>query len=116
MWKLLKNIKGLGINASQTPENTRNIHTAFKQMLKNHPEYKNLVFTHGERLFMRDLDGTYVIQVTRLLFEAFEMNTKRGVTYRYFTRARKDTLKHCIGGIVLGVFLTVVLALAMGVY
>ena len=116
MLKLLKNIAGLGSNVPQKPESTPNIHTAFKQQIKNPPEYTNLVTTHGERLFMRDLDGTYVIQVTRLLFEAFEMNTKRGVTYRYFTRARKETLKHCLGGVVLGVFLTTIIFKGLGVY
>lgn len=116
MWKRLRNIAGLGSSASQTPGSIQNIHTAFKQQIKNHPEYKNLVFTHGERLFMRDLDGVYVIQVTRLLFEAFKMNQKRGVTYYYFTRARKEKLKHCLGGLFMGVFLTAIIFKGLGVY
>ena len=116
MWNWLRNIKGIGNSASLKQKNTPDIHIVFKQWIKSHPEYVTLVFIHGERLFMRDLDGAYCIQVTRLLFEVFEMGQKRGVTYIYFNRARKEKIKHALAGGVMGIFLTAILFKALGVF
>lgn len=42
----------------------------FEQWMENRAEYVNLRFQHGAKLFMRE-NGVYVIQVTRIAFEAF---------------------------------------------
>lgn len=71
MSKQSENLKALGSNASLKPNDTQNIHTAFNTWMKNHKEYVNLRFQHGDKLFMRD-NGVFVIQVTRIAFEAFK--------------------------------------------
>lgn len=71
MSKQSNHTQGLGINASQQPSSTPNILTAFNSWMENHAEYVNLKFQYGNRLFMQE-NGVFIIQVTRIAFEAFK--------------------------------------------
>lgn len=116
MLKKLANTVVRGINALKMRKNTQNIHTAFSSWIKNHPEYTNLVFTHGNRLLSRDHDGTYVIQAIRIAFECYCLDPRRGVTYIFWTRARKSALKNALVGAAFGLAFTVLLFKAYNVY
>lgn len=73
MSKQSENSTGLGSSASHKLSDTPDILTAFITWMENQnrDEYVNLRFQHGDKLFMRD-NGVFVIQVTRVAFEAFK--------------------------------------------
>lgn len=47
------------------------LYITFIKWMENSPEYVNLRFQFGDKLFMRE-NGVFVIQVTRVAFEAFK--------------------------------------------
>ena len=59
----------------------------FKQWLQSTPEYKTLVFQHGERLFIRR-DGEYDILTVRLAYRAWCQSDMKGLNYDSYTPMR----------------------------
>lgn len=115
MLKKFKTIKARLSSALKTQRNTPNIHIAFRRWVEQHPEYTNLVFQHGSNLFSRSVNGEYNVLALRLAFSCFEVQ-KRGVTYRFWTRARRDSFfSGMLYGLV-GVCITALLFKAYGVF
>lgn len=115
MLKKFKTIKARLSNALKMQRNTPNIHIAFKQWIEQHPEYTNLVFQHGSNLFSRSINGEYNVLALRLAFSCFEVR-KRGVTYRFWTRARRAFLASALVYGFVGACITALLFKAYGVF
>lgn len=77
MSKQSESLPDLGNSASHKPNDTPDILTAFITWMEtqNRDEYVNLRFQHGPKLFMRE-NGVFIIQVTRIAFEAFKYEYK----------------------------------------
>lgn len=56
-----------------SPKNLQDEHHCFKEWLKTTPEYRNLIFKHGERLFIRRNDEFDVLTV-RLAHKAWQQS------------------------------------------
>lgn len=116
MLKKFKILMVRGINALKLRKNTPSTHIAFKRWIENHPEYTNLVYMHGSDLFNRSINGKYDITALRLAFDLFEANPKRGVSFYFWTRVRKEFLKHFLVSAAVGVFILALLLKGYNVY
>lgn len=113
MLKKLQSLKARSKNATKPQKSIPAIHIAFRLWVGDLKVFRTLQFQHGERLFIRGEDGAYSQLTIRSLFEVFEMQHKRGVTYH---RSWPEQLKHAaIGGLV-GVAITFLLFWAFGVF
>ena len=115
MLKKLKTIMARLSNVLKMQRSTPCTHTAFKQWIERHPEYTNLVFQNGSNLFNRSINGEYDVLALRLAFSCFEAR-KRGVTFYFWTRARRAAFKNMLAGALVGAFILVLLLKAFNVY
>lgn len=72
--------------------------TDFEKWLQTTPEYKTLVFQHGERLLIQR-DGEYVILPVRLAYMAWISSRQRNkdkyiaITQDWYTKGRNSILE-----------------------
>lgn len=108
MLKQSKITQELGNSALLTPKNTPDIHIAFKKWIESRSDFITLMYSHGDRLFMQERDGTYKTRSMQIAFDAFALNWK--------SSRRCEIAGHVVGGLIVGIFIAGILLMYFGAF